>query len=173
MAPTVSSSTASPPAPVPTHDSSWMVVRMLNYPKNQQDPRLHDYIANSLNTDLSDIDGTWRQLLDCHAARRADADRGHGRSRGKAEQRRRAATHVGQEQSPPRWRRAAAAIHVGAMDGGAPAQQDLAHHPQCDAEGERLYFRAGYIETDVYLTREKPPVYGVVKLEKASAPSAL
>lgn len=32
---------------------------MLNYPKSQQDPRLHEYIDNSLKTDLSDIAGTY------------------------------------------------------------------------------------------------------------------
>ncbi|KAL3658427.1 hypothetical protein V7S43_016560 [Phytophthora oleae] len=32
---------------------------MLNYPKNQQDPRLRDYIDNSLKTDLSNIVDTY------------------------------------------------------------------------------------------------------------------
>ncbi|KAH7463598.1 hypothetical protein PRIC1_006698 [Phytophthora ramorum] len=32
---------------------------MLNYPKNKQDPRLHEYIESSLKTDLSDIEGTY------------------------------------------------------------------------------------------------------------------
>ncbi|GMF14199.1 unnamed protein product [Phytophthora lilii] len=76
MAPTVSSAVSSPPAPVPTHEPAKIVVRqfckedlpqviqlfkegMLNYPKNQQDPRLHEYIDNSLKTDLSDIEGTY------------------------------------------------------------------------------------------------------------------
>ncbi|RLN45338.1 hypothetical protein BBO99_00008026 [Phytophthora kernoviae] len=32
---------------------------MLNYPAQQQDPRLHDYIAESISTDLSDVEGTY------------------------------------------------------------------------------------------------------------------
>ncbi|KAG3108898.1 hypothetical protein PI124_g11867 [Phytophthora idaei] len=72
MAPIVSPSMS----PTSTHDSPKIVVRefrnedlpqviqlfkdgMLNYPKNQQDPHLHDYIDNSLKTDLSDIEGTY------------------------------------------------------------------------------------------------------------------
>ncbi|KAE8881949.1 hypothetical protein PF005_g11467 [Phytophthora fragariae] len=76
MAPTVSATIMSPPAPTPILDSTKIVVRqfckgdlpqviqlfkdgMLNYPKNKQDPRLDEYIENSLKTDLSDIEGTY------------------------------------------------------------------------------------------------------------------
>ncbi|KAG6615412.1 N-acetyltransferase-like protein [Phytophthora cinnamomi] len=75
MAPTASAEVVSPPAPLPAHETK-IVLRqfrkedldqviqlfkdgMLTYPKNQQDPHLHEYIDNSLKTDLSDIKGTY------------------------------------------------------------------------------------------------------------------
>ncbi|KAG7400932.1 hypothetical protein PHYBOEH_003843 [Phytophthora boehmeriae] len=75
MAPIVSSTMTAPPTPVNTYDMT-IVLRqfrhedleqvidlfkagMLNYPAHQQDPHLHDYIAESISTDLSDVEGTY------------------------------------------------------------------------------------------------------------------
>lgn len=76
MPPTVSSTTTSLPTPAPALGSTKIVTRqfrhedlpqvialfkagMLSYPVHQRDPRLGDYIEESLKTDLSDIEGTY------------------------------------------------------------------------------------------------------------------
>ncbi|KAF4044536.1 hypothetical protein GN244_ATG03081 [Phytophthora infestans] len=76
MAPTVAATMAIPPAPVPANDATKIVIRpfrqddlpqviqlfkegMLCYPAQQENPRLLQFIDDSLKTDLSDIEGTY------------------------------------------------------------------------------------------------------------------
>ncbi|GMF14198.1 unnamed protein product [Phytophthora lilii] len=76
MAPTVSSATATLPSPLPAQDSPKIAIRqfrsedlpqviqlfkegMLVYPGQRDNLRLHEFMDESLKTDLSDIEGTY------------------------------------------------------------------------------------------------------------------
>ncbi|RLN97034.1 hypothetical protein BBJ28_00014330 [Nothophytophthora sp. Chile5] len=76
MPPTVSSTGTQPPAPTAAPGSTKIVVRqfraedlpqvselfregMLHYPEHKQSEQLEQYIANSLKTDLSDVEATY------------------------------------------------------------------------------------------------------------------
>ncbi|KAL3658428.1 hypothetical protein V7S43_016561 [Phytophthora oleae] len=194
MAPTVSSTVVTPPAPVPAHDATKIVIRqfrsedlsqvldlfkegMLCYPAQRENLHLLQFIDESLKTDLMDIGGTYVELGGNYWIATPSDEPTF------------VVGMVGLEAKPNNEgelrRMSVRSSHrrygVGQML--LSTLEQWAGQHQFDKiwlatgsvmqKARDFYIRAGYIETDEYFLSEDCPLYGVVKLEKALTPSAL
>ncbi|ETK73384.1 hypothetical protein F441_20132 [Phytophthora nicotianae CJ01A1] len=193
MAPTVSSTTATPPAPVPANDATKIAIRsfrkddlpqaiqlfkegMLCYPAQRENPRLLEFIEDSLKTDLSGIEGTYI------------APGGNYWVATPHDEPTLVVGMVGLEAKPDNegeLRRMSVKMSHRRYGVGRLLLSTLEHWAaehqfnkiwlttgSVMQKARDFYVSAGYVETDAYLIREEPPVYAVVKLEKVLTASA-
>ncbi|KAK1929851.1 N-acetyltransferase family 8 member 2 [Phytophthora citrophthora] len=194
MAPTVSSAVVPPPTPVPAHDATKIVIRqfrsedlpqviglfkegMLCYPAQRENPRLLQFIDDSLKTDLMDISGTYIELS------------GNYWIATPSDEPTLVVGMVGLEAKPNNegeLRRMSVKSSHRRFGVGRMLLSTLEHWAE-ENQFEKIwlstgsimqkardfYIRAGYIETDEYFLPEDRPIYGVVKLEKTLTSSGL